>query len=558
MVGKGDTVAQIKERLSIVDVVSSYIKLDRAGTSLRARCPFHGEKTPSFIVSPERNTFHCFGCGVGGDIFQFVILSEGIDFKGALKILAERAGVPLVYSQRDTTAERAKSRLFEVLEASTVFYEQRMTSHARAYMIGRGVVESTQRTFRLGEAGNDWTVCIEHLTNKGFTRAELLAAGVARTNERNELSDKFRNRIMFPLQDSAGRVVGFSGRIYGPHASPEAPKYLNSPETDIYHKSSFLYGYNHAKHTIRTLKCALLVEGQVDLVMSHQAGWTNTVAVSGTAFTNTHAQLIKRLTDNLLIALDGDAAGVKAASRAAHIALAHDLNVKVVPLPQGMDPADYILQNGGDKWKDCIKQAIDIVEFLLDVLERTSRDASTLRRDVESIVLPFVKVVSRPLLRDQYIRTIADRLHVTESSIIEALAKVVATATQDAPVIHTPKSTVAVYATRVRTAYGLLLWQQSITKPMCDVLVYETELRAVLKDLFIQLEAVDEQTKEQWRFDAERVYATSTTLNNEISELLNTLRRDMLAMAREETYTKIKQAEQIGDEVELDALMRQL
>ena len=353
-----DTVQQIKDRLSIVDVVSQYVKLQRAGASLRARCPFHAERTPSFHVSPERGTYHCFGCNVGGDIFSFVEAIEGLDFKGALKVLAERAGVELVYERGGKEKKDERERLFELLEAATIFYTSRLNDAAKKYLKERGMTDATIQTFRLGLAGDSWSEASEYLRTKKFTDKEILEAGVAKNpagqqaaygagNERSRLLDKFRNRIMFPIADSAGRVVGFSGRIFGEAASPDAPKYLNSPETPLFHKSRVLYGFDKAKVAIRKLNCAVLVEGQMDLLASHQAGWANTVAVSGTAFTPEHAALVKRMTENLVLALDADEAGIKAAGRAARTALQGGLNVKVARLPTGLDPADLIQSAGG-------------------------------------------------------------------------------------------------------------------------------------------------------------------------------------------------------------------
>src|SRR3990167_4795808 len=214
-----DNVQQIKDRLSIVDVVSQYVKLERAGASLRARCPFHAERTPSFHVSPDRGTYHCFGCNVGGDIFSFVEAIEGLDFKGALKVLAEKAGVELVYERGGKEKKDERERLFELLETTTIFYTSRLSDAAKKYLKERGMTDATVQAFRLGLAGSDWSALSDFLKSKKFTEREILEAGVAKKNERGSLTDKFRNRIIFPIADSAGRIVGFSGRIFGENAS---------------------------------------------------------------------------------------------------------------------------------------------------------------------------------------------------------------------------------------------------------------------------------------------------------------------------------------------------
>ena len=241
----------IKDRLSIVDVVSQYVKLERSGSSLRARCPFHAEKTASFFVSPERGTYHCFGCSVGGDMFSFVEAIEGLDFKGALKVLADKAGVEIVYERGGKEKKDERERLFELMETAAIFYSSALTDAAKKYLKERGMTSTTIQAFRLGWGSDEWSACSDHLKAKKFSEKEILEAGLGRKSERGTLSDKFRNRIMFPIADSAGRIVGFSGRIFGEKASPEAPKYLNSPETPLFHKSRVLYGFDLAKIPMR-------------------------------------------------------------------------------------------------------------------------------------------------------------------------------------------------------------------------------------------------------------------------------------------------------------------
>ncbi|MDR3571158.1 MAG: DNA primase [Candidatus Pacebacteria bacterium] len=542
-----DTVQQIKDRLSIVDVVSQYVKLDRAGTTLRARCPFHAEKTPSFFVSADRGTYHCFGCGEGGDIFTFVEKIEGLDFRGALKVLADKAGVEIVYERGHSTgagqgSKDERERLFELLETTAIFYTSRLSDDAKQYLRERGITDSTIREFRLGLAGSGWTDASDQLKQKGFTDREIVEAGVGKKGDRGIL-DKFRNRIMFPIADSAGRVVGFSGRIFGENASPEAPKYLNSPETPLFHKSRILYGFDKAKLSMRKLSCAVLVEGQVDLLLSHQAGWGNTVAVSGTAFTQEHAQLIRRMTDNLVIALDADEAGIKAASRAARAALQGGLNVKVARLPSGMDPADLILKEGPDAWKKAIRESKDIITFLLDVLEEHAKSPDNFRRSVEIAVLPFLSDVSSPIAREQYAREIAARLKVSESAVNEALGKV-ARVPQSAPT-HEAVPRVATQKTdRVKQAYALLLWQRSLEKPAVDVLQFEQELHdATGAEIFKALEQLPEQEKEILRFEGERAHGKSRSLSEDWELLLRQVQGKKRSAELYEKLSKVEEGE---------------
>lgn len=549
-----DTVQQIKDKLSIVDVVTQYVKLDRAGTSLRARCPFHAEKTPSFHVSPERGTYHCFGCGVGGDMFSFVEAIEGLDFKGALKVLAEKAGVELVYERGGKEKKDERERLFELLETATIFYTSRLSDEAKKYLKERGLTDATIQEFRLGQAGDSWSELSDYLKVKKFTDKELLDAGVAKKNERGSMTDKFRNRIMFPIADSAGRIVGFSGRIFGEKASPEAPKYLNSPETPLFHKSKILYGFDRAKQPIRKIGCAVLVEGQMDLISSHQAGWGNTVAVSGTAFTTEHAGLIRRMSDNLVLALDADEAGIKAAGRAAREALRGGLNVKVARLPAGLDPADLILKEGADAWKKAIRDSKDIITFLLDVLEEHSKGADSFRRMVEAVVLPFLSDVQSPIAREQYLKEIAKRLGVSESAVVSALSNV-PMARQDAASAPETRAQ-AKQLERGKQAYSLLLWQSSLPKPLLDIKVPRGQIEEVIgADELKQLEGIPEDEKEALRFAAEHLWGNGRALDKEAASLLQVMMQEKLTHELAEVTFALKEAEKTGNEAEVKRLM---
>ncbi len=569
-----DTVQQIKDRLSIVDVVSQYVKLDRAGASLRARCPFHTERTPSFHVSPDRGTYHCFGCNVGGDIFSFVEAIEGLDFKGALKVLAEKAGVELVYERGGKEKKDERERLFELMEVATIFYVLRLSDAAKKYLKERGMKGETIKTFRLGLAGDSWSEASEYLKGKKFTDKEILDAGLAKKSERGSLTDKFRNRIMFPISDPAGRIVGFSGRIFPSTASHsdlatgqaaktdgsfEPPKYMNSPETSLFHKSNILYGFDRAKVAIRKLNCAILVEGQMDLLASHQAGWWNTVAVSGTAFTHEHAALIRRMTDNLVLALDADAAGIKAAGRAARAALQGGLNVKVAKLTMGLDPADLIQKEGADAWKKAIRDSKDIITFLLDVLEEHTPQQDRFRRVVEAVVLPFLTDVQSPIAREQYLHEVARRLGVSESAVAEALEKL--PRAPAFPEVRKNSEVKTVSGTsrafdRARQAFSILLWQQSLPKPSLDVAAYARELEeAVGAESFAALAILPESEMETLRFSAERLHGKSTNPEREAKALLSVILRELLVAELDRATISLKKAENNDNNEEVARLM---
>lgn len=555
----GDTVQQIKDKLSIVDVVSQYMKLERSGASLRARCPFHNERTPSFFVSPERGSYHCFGCDAGGDIFTFVQEIEGLDFKGALKVLAEKAGVEIVYERGSRQEKDERERLFALLEVATIFYASRLDDAGKKYLRARGLNERTVQEFRLGLAGGAWEALTEHLKSKKYSEKELLDAGVAVRGDRG-LRDKFRNRIMFPIADSAGRVVGFSGRIFGENTSPDAPKYLNSPETPLFHKSRILYGFDRAKLSIRKHNCAVLVEGQIDLLASHQAGWGNTVAVSGTAFTEEHARLLKRITDNLVIALDADEAGIKAAGRAARAALQSGLNVKVARLPDGLDPADLLLsaedgssgeKGGKDAWSKAIREGKDIITFLLDVLEEHAKSPDNFRRSVEGIVLPYLADVQSPIAREQYVREISKRLGVSERAVSDALQQM-PKAPERTEREHRPSNETKPENARVAHAFSILFWQKSLPKPHLAVTEYARKLKDIVgEETMKTFSELPKEAQEKLIFSAERLFGASKTLEREAQTLLDVLLEEKLRRELLEATSALKKAEERGDEKEV-------
>ncbi len=414
-----DAVQQIKDRLNIIDVVSAYVELTRAGKHMKARCPFHSEKTPSFNVSPERGMYHCYGCGAGGDMFTFIEAIEGVDFKGALKILAAKANVELVPVSPQKKSER--DRLYAVLEDATTFYqaELKKSPDSLAYLEKRGVKEETIEKWRIGFVPGppqaSWGVVKEHLLTKGYTEAEMLKAGLIKLSEKGKDSyDVFRNRIMFALFDQSGRVVGFSGRTM--ESGPDVPKYVNSPETELYKKSELLYGYDKAKQGIRQLDFSLIVEGQFDVVMSHQAGYSNTVAVSGTALTSEHVHLLERFSNRVVLALDSDKAGIAAVKRSADIMLKRGLDVKVALLVGGKDPADIVLKDARE-YKHLIGKSVHVIEFLLEVLLSQGLDDRTLKLRAREEVLPYIVLLPNYIDQDHFEGKVAEALKTTKDAI---------------------------------------------------------------------------------------------------------------------------------------------
>ena len=398
---------QVKENLSIVDVVSTYVRLEKSGAQFRARCPFHHEKTPSFYVSPERKSFHCFGCQLHGDIFTFVEKIENIPFYEALKILADRAGVSL----KDAERNKEDGRLVALLKDATEHLSNNLKNspEAKKYLLDRGLVEETINAFHIGYAKNEWRDIFVFLASKGYTPEEMEQAGLVIKTEKG-FYDRFRGRIMFPIRNVSGATVGYSGRILPAFVDPTVAqgKYVNTPETPLYHKSKILFGYDTAKKTMYENKEVVIVEGQMDLCMSYQAGVHNTVAVSGTAFTDEHIHLIKRFADKVILSFDSDSAGQNALKKSALLCLLGGLDVYVVGNIGTKDPADLIMQDK-NLWHKAIESKVHVIEYITTNLLRDVKDERTLGKLIISEVLPFVRALQSSIDKDHFIKFISNK-----------------------------------------------------------------------------------------------------------------------------------------------------
>ncbi|HYF28916.1 MAG TPA: DNA primase [Candidatus Paceibacterota bacterium] len=419
-----DTVEQIKQKLTITDVVGQYVKLTRAGRYMRGLSPFNKEKTPSFFVNPERGSYYCFSSSQGGDMFTFIEKMEGVDFKGALKILAEKAGVELVY-QKGNQDKGKLDRLREAMARAEAFYAAECgegRSAAYRYAVERGLKQETIKEWNLGYAPDSWRALLEKLSADGFTTQELIAAGLIKEadGKKGTWYDRFRNRLMFPIRDSAGRTVAFTGRALDPN---DQAKYLNSPETELYKKHEILFGMDKAKDAIRTRGFAVLVEGQMDLLMLHQIGFQNTVALSGTALSKEHLALMKRYADNLMLALDADRAGLAAAQKSAIAALGAGMRVKAVRMPLGKDPADLAKDTPQDFTRR-VSDAKPIVEFFLETLAATEKDPHRLILEAERVVLPLILAIQSPMEREHFVGVAARMLGGSPDAIRASLGKV--------------------------------------------------------------------------------------------------------------------------------------
>src|SRR3989344_4369919 len=413
-------VDQIKSRLSISDVVESYLKLTKAGVNFKAVCPFHNEKTPSFFVSPGRESFHCFGCERSGDIFTFVMEIEGVGFPEALRILALKAGVeldPVKDSYKDERLTASK-----ILEESKKFYETEIKKkhEVKEYLKAREMKGETAKLFGVGFAPDGWRNLLGLLRDKGYSDSEIEESGMLVHNEeKKSYYDRFRSRIMFPITSGAGQVIGFSGRIFGGGGSPEEArggKYINTPQTILYDKSKALYGFDKAKEEIRKKDFCVIVEGQMDVIMSYQGGVRNVVAVSGTALTEEHLRAIGRLTNNLVFSFDKDEAGFEASKRGIALAFREGFSVKVVVISQGKDPADVVKEDE-ENWLTAVCNAEDFVVFYLDYLKEKERDEKILIQKVRGLILPYLAESGNSMDIAFYVGRIRDVLQMTEEAI---------------------------------------------------------------------------------------------------------------------------------------------
>ena len=424
-------IEEIKSRLDLVEFIQTYIRLQKAGLNYKAPCPFHGEKTPSFFVSPTKQIWHCFGCGKGGDIFKFVQEIEGHDFPEALRLLATRAGI--VLKREDPRIRSEQNALYDINEeASRVFaYVLSKTPVALTYLSNRGVSAATISDFRIGLAPASWDFLVKALSAKRYQKELIEKAGlIIKSQDGSSWYDRFRSRIMFPIMDANSRIIGFGGRIIELKVGSQKPsdgaseaKYINTPQTPIYDKSNVLYAFDRSKQEIRAANAVILVEGYMDCVMSHQAGVKNTVAVSGTALTPPQLKTLRRICDTIICSFDTDAAGEGATRRSLSLASDFDFKRKVVQIPDGKDPADTVSENP-QAWRDAVAAAQDVVPFYITKSfgEHDSRTPEGKKR-ISAMTLPFIAELVDEIEKAHWIREVSRRLDVPEQSVWKETAR---------------------------------------------------------------------------------------------------------------------------------------
>lgn len=542
------SVDKIKERLNIVDVISSYIKLERSGSNFKSKCPFHNEKTPSFFVSPERDSYYCFGCGAKGDIFTFTEEFEGLDFRGALKVLAEKAGVELIPENPKLKDER--ERLFDVMNSASLFFERNLSvqnDEVREYLKKRGLQDKTIEEWRIGYALPVWQSLGDYLKSKGFTNIEMEKAGLIKIDG-ERFYDRFRGRIMFPIFDSSGRIIAFSGRIF--HDDGKSAKYLNSPETELFSKSRTLYGFDKAKLAVKRLDYSILVEGQMDLIMCHQAGYTNAVASSGTALTSGHLEILKRLSNRVIMAFDADNAGFNASARAWQIALSLGMEVKIAELPKGFDPADLILKHK-DQWITALKESKHIIDFYLERILKEESDERKRAVRIKNDVLPFLAVIESNIEKSHFVTKIGNATGIKEDAIWDDLKKIKVVSDEQGVIGFENKNQENSSGQKLirkdsilRRIIGILFWQESKEKPIISINKARETLEKIIGDKdFIELSKTMEDGKSELIFEAEVYYGNKQELEKELENLFLNIKEEYLKINLATAVKELSEAE---------------
>jgi DNA primase len=368
-----DVLDEIKRKINIIDLLKEYIELKKAGANWKALCPFHSEKSPSFMASEDKQIWHCFGCNEGGDIFGFVMRMEGLDFPEALRLLAKRAGV--VLRREDPAITSQRSKVLDILDAAASFYSGELLKSpvAASYIKERGLHPETVSAFRLGFSPPGWDNLLRHLSAKGYKPEDIVLAGmILKKEDSTGFYDRFRGRIMFPIANHNGEIVGFTARVLPQYDDGKLGKYINTPETIVYKKSEILYGLNFAKQEIKRSDLAVLVEGNMDVISLHQAGFKNVIATSGTALTDYQVELLRRYTPNVVMSFDADSAGIAAALRGIDIGLSHGLNIRIFEMPKNPDGSpiakdpDELVKKSPGLWLEAIKATRHIIDFYID------------------------------------------------------------------------------------------------------------------------------------------------------------------------------------------------
>lgn len=582
---------EIKSKLDIVEVIGSYIKLQKAGSNYKALCPFHDDKNPSLFVSPSRQIWHCFGCGAGGDVFKFVMMIEGVEFGDALRILAKRAGVKL--TRQNPVIQTQRNNLYDICETAAEFFEKQLKDtkagkEAQEYLRKRGLNEESIKSWRLGYAPNVWHGLSSFLIKRGFKVEDIIKAGLALPSKENrpEFSercyDRFRGRIMFPIFDLNSQVIAFTGRIFREKGNENMGKYVNTTNNLIFNKSKVLYGLNKAKLSIREKDACIIVEGQMDVILSYQVGVHNVVASSGTALTLEQLKILKRYSNNLITSFDMDVAGNSATKRGIDLAQSQGFNVSVITMPEGMDPADVASSNP-EKWKKLVQNTKSILEFYFEnTFAKFDSSKPQNKKKISEILLPVIKRIPNKIEQAYWVGELAKRLGVKEEAVEAELNKIALSDVKEerynseeedskSNILHGPKDRNQMLEERL---LSLALYQPDVLDmlPKDDLTFIPLKIRKILFTLkknkdkpfgnFSQFD-FDEETKKflnQLAFEAEINIGSSKPSRSDLrEEFLVSLKELALIFIKKElneTSQKLKEAEKNKDDAKIQTLSK--
>ncbi len=600
-----DAVTQIKEKLNIVDLIGQYVPLKKAGKNHKGRCPFHNEKTPSFIVSEDIQRYRCFGCAKSGDIFNFIMDYEGVDFNEALKILADKAGVKLDLSKFDKKEKGLNEKILEMNKIAEKFYSKLLMEHkfgeaAREYLKKRGIKKETAKEFSLGYAPNSWDSLSNFLIKSGYTADEIERAGLGKKRKSGtDAYDMFRGRLMFPLYDHMDRVVGFAGRALFPD---QEPKYINTPETPLFHKEKFLFGLNHAKAHIRSEKEAIIVEGEFDMISPYQAGYQNIVASKGTALTLGQIDLLKRYAPAAILIFDNDVAGADASIRGIDIIKNAGLNLKIAIMPADVKDPDELIKKDPKALKKIVKDAVPLWDYyFIYASKKYNMEDIFGKKDAGQFLLQMIKGIDDEVVKSEYIKKFVDAFDMDENEVKTQLQKVKATSFEQfeqkrdekgdslvnkniiglseypqlevyllSLLLKGNKTNLPFYTNSIEDelftndhtkALFVDLKKAADSKKSVDIKAFYDKLsdnQPELHSLFEKIYLADARLGENRLIDSEDDLEESEDFDAEIASVIRRLKVDFLKRKLKELSKAIKQAEAMSDNSKLDAYQDQV
>ena len=553
---------QIKEKIDIVEFIQEYVPLKKSGRNFKGLCPFHSEKSPSFYVAPDRQIWHCFGaCDEGGDVISFYMKIENVTFPEALTELAKRVGITLTSSYEHDETWKQRSRLYEIHHLASEYYHYVLTKHAigsagRDYLTNRSIGEKIIKTFMLGYAPSGWRNLLPFLLKKGYREDEIEMAGLI-IRGKNGYYDRFRGRVMFTLKDHRGNIVGFSGRLLSKEA--KEAKYINSPETPLYHKSKVLYGLDVTAKSISEADQAIICEGEFDVLTSFESGISNIVAIKGTALTQDQLKILKRYTNNLLLALDMDFAGDQAARRSIELAEELDFNIKVASLTSGKD-LDEAIQKDIGKTKEEIENAPSVYDFLLtSAVKRYGGTDSVAKKQIAGEVISLYATIQNSIVRDFFVKKLAKTIEVSEEAVIEQLQKE-QKKKQSLPASSNLSPRQSNHKSRQERLEEHLLslvvqsnsLSDSLQKVDQTITIEELATPSIRRVLLLLKENKQIPSELAYTYnraylrDIQSIVSDATVFNKEINETLTEVKKGLLRMKLQKIATKLRTEEDEG------------